>query len=254
MKIIVCIKQVPDTNDVKWSKDNNLIREGLISVVNPYDVLAIQFALDIKEKIKNTTISLLSMGPKGAVDAIDFGLNRGCDCGYLLSDKKFSGSDTVATSKTLYYAIKNVIKNFDLIITGQFATDGDTAQTPYMLANLLNIPNVGFVYKIDEIDDKKIVLYSAKDDGTYKIEGNYPLLVSISKYDGKLYKPKIKDYINAKDKEIKILNAEDINMPGELTGIKGSPTYVSKAYKPQNNRVCKFIETKNLLNEIKINE
>ena len=140
------------------------------------------------------------------------------------------------------------------LYSGSTQGDGDTAQTPYMLANLLNIPNVGFVYKIDEIDDKKIVLYSAKDDGTYKIEGNYPLLVSISKYDGKLYKPKIKDYINAKDKEIKILNAEDINMPGELTGIKGSPTYVSKAYKPQNNRVCKFIETKDLLNEIKINE
>lgn len=254
MKIIVCIKQVPDTNDVKWSRDNNLIREGLISIINPYDILAIQTALDIKEKIQNTKITLLSMGPACAAEALEDGLGMGCDEAYLLSDKRFSGSDTLATARTLSYAIKNIIKDFDLIITGQFATDGDTAQTSYSLSNMLDIKNIGYVCKIDDVKKDEITVLSAKDNGIYKIKGKFPLLISISKYDGKIYKPKIQDYIKAQNTEIKILNADDIKIDAELTGIKGSPTYVKKAFRPQNERKCVFIETGDILNEIKTNE
>lgn len=247
MKILVCIKQIPDTNDVKWSKDNNIIREGTISILNPYDVLAIEQA----KKFKDAEITLLSMGPNGAIDAIRYGLALGAHKGILLSDRKFAGADTLATAKTLYYAIKNVIKEYDLIITGQFALDGDTAQTPYILANLLNIPNIGYVTDIDEINEDNIVVKTAKENGTYKIKGHYPLLISIIKFNGEKYKPLANDYIKAQDTEIKILNADDIMANEEELGLKGSPTYVSKAYRPENKRVCKFINSSEIFEEIK---
>ena len=146
MNIIVCIKQIPDTNDVKWTKDNNIIRDNLISILNPYDKKAILTALEIKKAVKNSKITLLSMGPNNAIQALRYGLTLGADEAILLSDKKFSGADTNATSKTLKAAIQNYIKDFDLIITGQFALDGDTSQTPYSLANRLNLEFLGYVF------------------------------------------------------------------------------------------------------------
>lgn len=247
MKILVCIKQIPDTNDVKWSKDNNIIREGTISILNPYDVLAIEYA----KKFQGAEITLLSMGPNGAIDAIRYGLALGADKGILLSDRKFAGADTLATAKTLYYAIKNVIKEYDLIITGQFALDGDTAQTPYALANLLNIPNIGYVVNLNEINEDNIVVTTSKEDGIYKVKGYYPLLISITKFDGEKYKPLANDYIRAQNAEVKVLNADDIMAPDDEIGIKGSPTYVSKAYRPENNRVCKFINGSEIFEELK---
>ncbi len=249
MKIIVCIKQIPDTNDVKWSKDNNIIREGVISVLNPYDYLGIQTARRIKEDAGGT-VTLVTMGPKNAEKSLRYGLSMGCDEAYLLSDKKFSGADTLATAKTLFCAIKNVIKDFDLIITGQFATDGDTAQTPYSLANLLNIPSIGYVSRIDYVDEKKIIVTSAKENGRYKIKGEFPLLVSISDFKGEIYTPKAYDYIRAQDIKIKVLNSKDILAHCDEIGIKGSLTYVSKAFKPQNKRDVKFIDSKDIMKEI----
>ena len=246
MKILVCVKQIPDTNDVKWTKDNTLIREGIISILNPLDINALLMA----KKFKNADITILSMGPKGAIDAIRQALlYTGCR-GILLSDKRFSAADTLATAKTLYFAIKNYIKDFDLIITGQFAQDGDTAQTPYSLANLLDIPNIGYVTEIDEISDENIKVTSIKDDGVYKIKGKLPLLISISKTN-ETYTPLVEDYIRAQDVEIKVLNADDINANLDEIGIKGSPTCVSKAFRPENKRNCSFITQDELLGEIK---
>lgn len=247
MKIIVCIKQIPDTNDVRWSKDNNIIREGLISILNPYDLYGILTA----KSIKNSKITLLSMGPYDSIQSLSYGLTLGADNAILLSDSKFRGADTLATAKTLACAIKNIIKEYDLIITGQFALDGDTAQTPYSLANFLNIPQIGYVNKIDEINENEITVTSIKDNGIYKIKGKFPLLISVSKFEGEIYKPLVKDYIMAQDKEIKILNSDDILANCEDIGIKGSPTYVSKAFRPINNRVCKFIDKNELKEECK---
>ena len=246
MKILVCVKQIPDTNDVKWTKDNTLIREGVISVLNPLDISALLTA----KKFKNADVTILSMGPSGAISAIREAFLYTGGRGILLSDKKFSAADTLATAKTLYFAIKNYIKEFDLIITGQFAQDGDTAQTPYSLANLLDIPNIGYVTEIDEISDDEIKVTSIKDDGVYKIKGKLPLLISISKSD-EAYTPLVEDYIRAQDIEIKVLNADDINANFDEIGIKGSPTYVSKAFRPENKRECRFITQNELLGEIK---
>lgn len=246
MKILVCVKQIPDTNDVKWSKDNNIIRDGIISVLNPCD----KNALLVAKSIENADTTIISMGPYGAANTIREALCYTGNRGILLSDKRFSGADTLATSKTLCFAIKNYIKEFDLIITGQYAQDGDTAQTPYSLANLLNIPNIGYVTNIDKINNDEIEVTSTKDDGTYKIKGNFPILISISKYDGN-YTPLVQDYIRAQNTEIKILNADDIGANYDEIGIKGSPTYVAKAYRPENKRICNFIDSIKLTEELK---
>lgn len=246
MKILICIKQIPDTNDVRWTKENNIMRDGVISIINPNDMYGIFAA----RKIENADITFLSMGPMGAIDSIRYAMAHLNGSGILLSDKRFSGADTLATAWTLFYAIKNVIKDYDLIITGQFAKDGDTAQTPYSLANLLNIPNIGYVQEINEISDENIVVTSIKDDGVYKISGKFPILISMSDYKGEKYTPLVSDYIRAQDNEIKILNADDIMADYNKIGIKGSPTYVSKAFRPVNNRNCKFIKMEDLISEL----
>lgn len=253
MKILVCIKQIPDTNDVKWSKDNNIIRDGVISILNPYDLFGILTAKQIKKNLGDIPceIILLSMGPKSAVNSIREGIATGADRGILLSDKKFSGSDTLATAKTLSCAIKNVVKDFDLIITGQFALDGDTAQVPYSLANLLQIPIIGFVNEVESVKENEIVVKSVKDDGIYKIKGNFPVLLSVSKFEGEVYKPLAADYIRAQDSDIKILDSNDILINCDISGIKGSPTYVSKAFRPKTERKCRFVECTDLIGELK---
>ena len=247
MKVIVCVKQIPDTNDIKWSKDNNIIRDGIISVLNPYDLFGILQA----KKIENANVTILSMGPNNSINSIRYALSYTGNRGILLSDKKFSGADTLATAKTLSCAIKNYIKDYDLIITGQFALDGDTAQTPYSLANLLNIPIIGYVNKIDKINEEEIVVTSSKDNGTYKIKGKYPILIAVSSFDEKTYIPLAADYIRAQDIKVETLNADDIGANYDEIGIKGSPTYVSKAFRPENKRECKYIEPCELFEEIK---
>lgn len=245
MKIVVCIKQIPDTNDVKWSKDNNIVRDGVISILNPRDLYGILTA----REIENSEITILTMGPNDAIKSLRYCLALGGDKGILLSDKKFSGADTLATAKTLAHTIKNVIKDYDLIITGQYALDGDTAQTPYSLANLLNIPIIGYVNKL-EVSGNEIFSTSIKDDGIYKFKGKTPLLLAISNFEGKMYTPLAKDYIDAQNKPIQILNQEDISIDPNEIGIKGSPTYVQKAFRPENNRTCKFIEASGLISEV----
>ena len=243
MNIIVCIKQIPDTNDVKWTKDNNIIRDNLISILNPYDEKAILTALEIKKAVKNSKITLLSMGPNNAVQSLRYGLTLGADEAILLSDKKFSGADTNATSKTLKAAIQNFIKDFDLIITGQFALDGDTSQTPYSLANRLNLEILGYVVEIVSVNEGEITVKQIKDNGSYLTKCSVPCLVSVSDFKKETKKPSVFDYMMGQDKKITILNADDIKIDSKETGIVGSPTYVKKAYRPENNRNCKFVES-----------
>ncbi len=242
MKIVVCIKQVPDTNDVKWSKENNIIREGLTNILNPYDEFAIQAALEIKKINPDTKITLLSMGPSCAKEALEYGLALGADNGILLSDKRFSGADTNATAKTLAQAIKNKIKDFDIIITGQFATDGDTAQTGPSLAHQLNIPVLTYVKKVLDVEEGKLDAKCERENNISTFEIQTPCVLCVLKGCAKLSDPKIEDYIKAQKKELRIFNADDIEMDVEKCGIKGSPTFVQKAFRPEISRNCIKIE------------
>ena len=165
MKLIVCVKQVPDTTDIKWTENNTIQREGVESITNPFDVYAIEEALKIKKTCKDVEITVITMGPLQAEDMLKKAIAVGCDNGVLISDRKFAGADTYATGKTIASAIKNKISDFDLIICGQFAIDGDTAQTGPSIANQLDIPQATFVKNVVECDENCITVTREIEEG-----------------------------------------------------------------------------------------
>ena len=236
MKILVCIKQVPDTTDIKWTENNTIQREGVESIINPFDLYAIQEALNIKNEISDTEITVLSMGPLQAQDVLKKAIAMGCDNGVLLSDKKFSGADTYATAKTISSAIKTKFSDFDLIICGQFAVDGDTAQTGPGIASFLNIPQVTFVKRIKKYEENSLYAERELEDGIETVKVDLPALVCVLKGDYEPERPTIRGTIKALNTKICTLGIDDIGLTPDDTGIKGSPTYVSRAFRPEHNR------------------
>lgn len=231
MKIALCVKQVPDTTDIKWTEHNTIQREGVESIINPYDVYAAEFCLKLKEIIPNTEISVFTMGPPQAKSMLRKLIALGCDNGVLVSDKKFAGSDTYATGLTLSRAIRTALPDFDLIVCGQFAVDGDTAQTGPNIANFLDIPQVTYVKDIINADNKMLILTREMEDGIETVSVGFPSLVCILQHDTEPQRPLINGVIKASKKQIKYLALKDIGLSAENTGIKGSPTYVSKAFR-----------------------
>lgn len=230
MKIIVCIKQVPDTNEIKLDpKTNTLIREGVPSIINPDDRSGIEAALRLKEMVGGT-VTLLCMGPAQADVALREGIAMGADDGILLSDRAFGGADTWATSSTLAAALKKM--GFDIIVTGRQAIDGDTAQVGPQIAEHLGIPQVSYVKDI-QIDDGKLVVERQFEDRSHIIEIGTPCLLTIlSEYVKPRY-TNVWDIADAyKDGKVSIWNLENIRdtvEPANL-GLKGSPTKVVKSF------------------------
>ena len=250
MKILVCIKQVPDTTDIKWTENNTIQREGLESILNPYDEFAIQEALNIKSLIPNTEITAITMGPQQASEILKRAIAMGCDNAVLLSDKKFSGADTYATAKTISSAIKTNFPDFDLIICGQFAIDGDTAQTGPGIASFLNIPQVTFVKNIRKYEENCLYAQRELEDGIETVKVEFPALICVLKRDYEPARPTIQGTIKANKAEIKILGVDDIGLTPEEVGIKGSPTFVSKAFRPEHNRgECEILSDCTILAE-----
>jgi electron transfer flavoprotein beta subunit len=231
MKIALCVKQVPDTTDIRWTEHNTIQREGVESVINPCDVYALEFALRIKQKNPNTTITVFTMGPAQAKEILRYTLALGCDDAVLISDKKFSGADTLATGRTISSAIKKVLPDFDLIICGQFAADGDTAQTGPNIAGFLGIPQVTYVKDYVENDEKSLVLSQVLEDKNRVLRVQTPALICVTEQSFEPSRPRINGIISASKKEIKIYSLDDIGLNSEEVGIKGSPTYVSKAFR-----------------------
>lgn len=232
MKIALCVKQVPDTSDIKWTENNTMQREGVESIINPYDVYAFEIALKLKKKY-GAEITVFTMGPKQASDMIKEIIAVGADNGVLISDKKFAGADTFATGKTLATAIKKELPDFDLILCGQFAIDGDTAQTGPCVANLLNIPQITYVKDVTNYQETSIVAERLLDDGIEVVKTNLPALLCVLKSDFEPTRPLIDGIIKAQDTEIKTVSMEDLELSAEDVGIKGSPTCVSKAFRPE---------------------
>lgn len=254
MKILVCIKQVPDTTDIKWTENNTIQREGVESIINPFDVYAIETALKIKQNCDNVEITVLTMGPPQAEEMLKKAIAVGCDNGVLITDRKFAGADTFATGKTIASTIKNKLSDFDLIICGQFAVDGDTAQTGPSIANQLNIPQVTYVKDIDKCEDNSLILQREIEEGIEVVKVKFPALICVLKQDKEATRAYINGIIKAQNKEIITYTLDDIGLNSEDVGIKGSPTYVSKAFRPQNKRgncmFCnEFEELYNKLNE-----
>lgn len=231
MKIALCIKQVPDTADIKWTEQNTIQREGVESIINPYDVYALELALKLKKQIENVSITVFTMGPNQAESMLRKALALGCDDAVLISDRKFAGADTYATGLTISNAIKTVLPNFDIVICGQFAVDGDTAQTGPNIANFLDIPQVTYVHNFLNYNDGKLILERVMEDGIETVSIELPGLICVVKQDFEPSRATINGVISAAKKDVKILSMTDIGLNHEVVGLKGSPTYVSKAFR-----------------------
>ena len=238
MNIIVCIKQVPDTTNIKIDpKTGQLQREGVPTIINPDDKHALEAAIGLKQEGK---VTVLTMGPPQAESALREALAMGADEGILLSDKVFAGSDTIATSYVLAKAIEK-IKNYDLIICGRQAIDGDTAQIGPQIAELLNLPQITYVQKIT-INEKSLTAERALEDGYELIEAQLPLLLTVVKEINKARYPALKGINESFKKNMSVWSAKDINADAEKAGFKGSPTWVKKVFAPEPKGQGKMVE------------
>ena len=244
-KVIVCIKQVPDTNDIRWTKNNTIQREGLDSVINPYDLSAVQLAKNIKFLNEDTEISVVTMGPMQAQDILKQAIAMGCDKAFLLSDKRFSGADTLATAYTLSQFVKSIIPDFNLIICGQQAVDGDTAQTPSSLAEKLGIEQLTNVIALKSFNKDNSVWIKNTCDYMQEVRLPHPALIAASANNTEIL-PDIKGYMKAQNTVINVLDADDINANEQCIGLKGSPTQVKNAYRPHIERNTELIENASL--------
>ena len=232
MKIVVCVKQVPDTADIKWTENNTMVRDGVESIMNPFDEYAVETAIRVKESNLGCTVTVVTMGPPQAKDVLKRALAMGADEALLVTDKKFAGADTQATSRTIAAAIKEKIGDFSLIVCGQFAIDGDTAQTGPSIAEHLGLPQVTYVKELEYSNGNTIIAMREIEEGIQKIEMQLPGLVCMLKCDYNPRMPSIKGVMKANRTEIPEIGHEGLGLDVSEIGIKGSPTYVSKAFRP----------------------
>ncbi len=232
MKIIVCIKQVPDTSDVRLDPETNtLAREGVQSIMNPYDQHALEEAVRLKENVGGEVV-VITMGPPQAEEVLRQAITCGADSGVLVSDRAFAGADTWATAYTLEHAIKT-IGQADLILCGKQAIDGDTAQVGPGLATRLGIPFLTCIQKVREVTDGAIVVERMMDDGYDVVAVDYPALLTVVKDINVPRVPSLKGKMKAKKATFTTLSAEDIGADPACIGLLGSPTQVVKVFPPQ---------------------
>jgi len=232
MKIIVCAKQVPDTNEVKIDPvKGTLIRDGVPSILNPDDANALEAALTIKDQNPGTTVSVISMGPPQATYMLRECLAMGADDAYLLSSRAFGGADTCATSTTIAAGIRK-LGQFDIIFAGRQAIDGDTAQVGPQVAQRLGIPVVTYVQKIREIKDGTVVVERQLEDGYEVIEVKMPCLLTAVKELNTPRYMSIGRIEEAFKKNITVWNEDDVALKPESCGLKASPTQVMRSFTP----------------------
>lgn len=231
MHFIICIKQVPNTADVKIDpKTNTLIREGVESIVNPFDMYAIEEGIRLKEKYGGK-VTVISMGPMQAMDALKEAISMGVDDAVLLSDRRFAGSDTLATSYTLAMAIEKLAP-YHLIICGKQASDGDTAQVGPGIAVHLDLPQITYVRKIEELREDYIRAERLIEEGYEVIESSLPALITVVKEINEPRLPSLKGKLRANKMQIPVWTAEDINADPDRIGLTGSPTVVKTIFSP----------------------
>lgn len=231
MKIIVCAKQVPDTTEVRLDpKTNTLIREGVPSIINPDDKAAIEMALRIKDEHPDTKVTVLSMGPPQAEDALREALAMGADEAILLTDRAFGGADTWATSQTIAAGLKTV-GDYDLILAGRQAIDGDTAQVGPQIAEHLGLPQVSYAEDLNVIDENTLHVKRQFEDRYHIIEVKIPCVITAL---AELAAPRymtVGGVYDAYDKDVTVWHLDDVKDNVDLAnlGLKGSPTKVKKS-------------------------
>ena len=232
MKIIVCVKQVPDAKDVRLDPvTNTLAREGVQSIMNPYDQHALEEAVRLKEA-HGGEVTVITMGPPQAEGMLREAISCGADNAVLVTDRAFAGADTWATAYTLEKAIRKV-GDFDLILCGKQAIDGDTAQVGPGLATRLDIPFMTCIQKIRESSDSKLVVERMMDDGFDVLSVDCPALLTVVKDINEPRVPSLKGKMKAKKAEIQHLTADAIEADPSCVGLPGSPTKVVKVFPPE---------------------
>ncbi|MGD8238156.1 MAG: electron transfer flavoprotein subunit beta/FixA family protein [Armatimonadota bacterium] len=231
MQIIVCIKQVPDTTEVEWDEETGRMkREGVQSIVNPFDENAIEEALLLREKHGGAVI-VLTMGPPQAEEALRSALAMGADEAVLLTSPDFGGADTLATSYTLAQTIRK-IGEYDVIICGRQAFDGDTGQVGPGLAEHLGIPQITYAIGV-EVTDRKCRVRRLLENGFEVVEARMPVLMTVVKQINEPRHPRLRNVLAAKKKEVTVWGPEDIDVDPERCGLQGSPTRVVRVFKPE---------------------
>jgi len=228
MKIVVCIKQVPDTNEVKLDpKTGTLIRDGVPSIINPDDKSGLEAALRLKDEV-GAHVTAITMGPPQADLALREAMAMGVDRAILLTDRAFAGADTWATSSALAGALKSL--DFDLVIAGRQAIDGDTAQVGPQIAEHLQLPSVAYVEAI-EAADNSIIVRRAFEDGYHRIQVKFPCLITTLKELNEPRYMRVSGIYDAfRTREVEIWNVGNITVDPANLGLKGSPTKVKKSF------------------------
>ena len=242
MKILVCVKQVPDTTEVRIDRETNTLqRQDVPSILNPFDRHALEEALRVKERCGGT-VSVLTMGPLQAQEVLKECLALGADEAVLLSDKAFAGADTLATSRTLAAAISKLGPT-ELIFCGKQAIDGDTAQVGPELAEHLNMAQVTCVSGLEVFpEEQRLIAEREVEDGHEVLELPFPAVLTISKCLNEPRYPSIKGRLRANKTPIPILNLEDLGLRAEETGLQGSPTRVVRIFAPETRKGGEVIQ------------
>ncbi|MDY0389831.1 electron transfer flavoprotein subunit beta/FixA family protein [Desulfobulbus oligotrophicus] len=232
MKILVCVKQVPDAKDVRLDpKTNTLAREGVESIMNPYDRHALEEAVVIKEQ-QGGSVTVITMGPPQAEAVLREAVACGADEAVLVSDRAFAGADTWATSYTLAKAVE-FLGGFDLILCGKQAIDGDTAQVGPGLARRLRLPYAACVQKKRKITDDTIEVERMMDDGFDVVRLPLPALITVVKDINEPRVASLKGKMRAKKVEIQQFSAAHIGADPQCIGLAGSPTKVVRVFSPE---------------------
>ena len=228
MNIVVCIKQVPDTTEVRLDpKTNTLIRDGVPSIINPDDKAGLEAAIRLKDEM-GAHVTVVSMGPPQADLALREALAMGADEAILVTDRAFGGADTWATSTTIAAALNNL--QYDLIITGRQAIDGDTAQVGPQIAEHLNLPNISYAEEI-KIEDDYIIVKRQYEDRYHTIKAKLPILITaLAELNQPRYMTPGGIFSAFREKEVKVWTLKDLTVDLDNIGLKGSPTKVKKSF------------------------
>lgn len=241
MHIVVTIKQVPETSNVKMDPETGtMIRSGSESIVNPLDLYALETALRIREETGGK-ITAITMGPLSAVKVLKEAIAMGCDDAVHLSDRAFGGADTLATSYTLAAAIRKLGRT-DLIITGERATDGDTGQVGPGLSSWLGMALVTYAARLESVSETELVVERLLEEGYQKVKAKLPAVLTVVKEIAIPRLPTLTGKKRTLGMEIPVWGAKDLDVDPALLGLKGSPTRVVKIATPKVSRSCTVVK------------
>lgn len=235
MNVVVCLKQVPGTTNVRIDpQTNNLVRQGIKNIINPFDTYALEEGVRLKERFGGK-VTVFSMGPPQAQEMLRETISLGADEAILLSDSAFAGADTWATACTLAAAIRK-LEQYDIVICGRQTLDGDTGQVGPELAEMLDIPLIAYVSRIDKIADKQITAWRMIDEGHETLQSPLPAVITVTKEINTPRLPSLRGISKSKSAVIPVWDLQQLGIDPGKVGLSGSFTRVIKVFFPE--RAC----------------